>query len=109
MKLRAAIILAVSTVLFSSTVFAQHGGRWASGHAHGSLNHRGGAYWVAPAVIAGVAVYALTRPHVYVAPPVTYVPQPVYIQQETVYVPRCSEWREVQDAYGTIVRERTCY
>ena len=116
MKIRAAIILAVSALLFSSTAFAQHGGRWASGHAHGSFNHRGGAHWVAPAVVAGIAVYALTRPHVYAAPPVTYIqtpvytyPQQTYIQQESVNVPRCSAWREVEGADGIITRERTCY
>ena len=70
--------------------------------------HNGGGWgWVAPAVVGGVIVYEATRPPVYVAPP----PPPVVVQQVPVYTPvtTCSEWREVVQPDGRIVRERTCY
>jgi hypothetical protein len=116
MKLRAAVILAVSAVLLSTSAIAQHRGGHGGHHGgHHGGGWGGGSRWIVPAVISGVAVYALTRPTYYTPPPVVYTqptyvyPQQTYIQQEPIYVPRCSEWRETQDAYGTIHRERTCY
>ena len=63
-----------------------------------------GYNWVAPLVIGGAVTYALTRP----APVI--VEQPVVVQQvpQTINTIQCSEWREVMQADGTVVKERTC-
>jgi hypothetical protein len=64
--------------------------------------------WVAPTIIGGVIGYEMARNY----PPVV-VQQPVIVQQTpaTVYYGQtqtCSEWIEVQQSDGTIVRTRTC-
>ena len=64
-----------------ATSFA--GNAIADGH-HGGYYHHGGGNgwgWVAPAVIGGAVVYAVTRPQTVVVqqPQVVYVPQPAAV------------------------------
>lgn len=90
------ILILITTLLFSTLLYA--------GPHHRHFHHRHYqpfynppiVHWVAPALIGGVVTYALTRPTPYTE---VIVEQPV---------PQCSEWREVQQQDGTIVRERFC-
>ena len=87
--------IAIALLTASTSLFAQHGHYGYHNHYHGG---GGGWGWVAPALIGGAVVYAATRP-------------PVVVQQVPVYTPvtTCSEWREVIQPDGRVVRERTCY
>ena len=87
-------------LMISVPVMAQHH----HGHGHGFRhnNWHGNSNWVAPAIIGGVVTYVLTRP---TPQPVVIEQQPIILQQQTV----CSSWKELQQADGTILRERTCY
>ena len=70
-------VFAILLLTISTSLFAQHGHY---GHRH---HHHGGSWgWVAPALIGGAAVYAITRPPVVVQQP------PVVVQQspEIVYI-----------------------
>ena len=72
---------------------------------HHHWNHHHG--WIAPVIIGGALGYALTRPNIVQAPIVEYntlVPIPA----NTPQVVTCSEWREVLNPDGNIVKERTC-
>ena len=99
-KLIALILLAGSLSAQSQPGFRHH-------HHHGYYS--GYNYgWVAPTIIGGVIGYEIARNY----PPVV-VQQPVIVQQApaTVYYGQtqtCSEWIEVQQSDGTIVRTRTC-
>jgi len=84
-------------MIMTTSVYAQH-----HGYGHG---YRGPHYgWVAPVIIGGAIGYGLSR---YYNPPVVIQQTPVYIP--TTPVTTCSEWREVVQPDGRIVRERTCY
>lgn len=72
-------------------------------HRHWHNNYN----WVAPAIIGGAVAYGLTRPYVIEQPVIVQEP-PVVYQSEPVYN-GCSQWREIQQPNGTIIRERTCY
>ena len=81
-------------MIMTTSVYAQH-----HGYGHG---YRGPHYgWVAPVIIGGAIGYGLGR----------YYNPPVVVQQVPVYTPvtTCSEWREVVQPDGRVVRERTCY
>lgn len=55
--------------------------------------------WIVPgAIIGGATVYYLERPWTRIEP------VPNIVEQQTV----CSEWREIQQPDGTILRERLC-
>lgn len=84
------------------------------GHGHGHMHrhfHRAPPVvvyrdynWVAPVVggvILGAVINEAARPRV--------VEQPVIVQPVQPTQPVCTEWREIQQADGTIARERTCY
>ena len=67
-------------------------------HRHHHWNHHHPHHWVAPAIIGGVIGYALTRPAT-----------PIIVEQQVIpATPVCTEWREVQQADGSIIRERYC-
>ena len=94
------LLLSLALVSASLPVLAQHYGY---GHRHGHWHYRGhNGDWVAPLIIGGVvgAVIANNRQQE------TIVLQnpPVYVQRQIV----CTEWKEIQNADGTIYRERTC-
>ncbi len=91
--------LLLSLALFVAVpAMAQHHGHR---HFHHYYKHHGhGNHWIAPLIVGGVVTYALTRPQ---TQPVI-VEQPVYVQREPV----CTPWKEVQQADGSVVRERTC-
>ena len=89
----------------SQTAHAQPGFRHHYHHGYYPGYNYG---WVAPTIIGGVIGYEIARNY----PPVV-VQQPVIVQQApaTVYYGQtqtCSEWIEVQQSDGTIVRTRTC-
>lgn len=87
-------ILAIALILFSGVASAH-------GYGHGGGYHRPHYNWAAPVIIGGALGYGLGR---YYAAPVITQPAPVYVPTQT-----CSEWREVIQPDGRIVRERTCY
>jgi hypothetical protein len=95
-------LLAISILAVSASASAQH-------HHHGGYRHGGGGWgWVAPAVIGGTVVYAMTRPPVVVQqqPPVVIQQQPMgghVWQQQT-----CTPWTETMMADGSITRTRIC-
>ncbi len=80
-------LIATLLILTSSVAFAQHrnpyGYATGSPQQHHHHHHHGNDWrWVAPAIIGGAVVYAMTRPPVVVQqPPVVVMPQPdiVYI------------------------------
>lgn len=80
------------SVLFSPALAGPHHHHRPHHHPHWHQPHYN---WVAPAIIGGVVGYAITRPSV------------VVVEQQPV-APICTEWREVQQADGTIIRERYC-
>ncbi len=105
-KILASLLLTVVVM----PAFAQHHHRH-----HGGFHHHGKHHvhryhhnysWVAPVIIGGAVTYALTRP----APVIVQEP-PVIIDHSIITVSpaeTCTPWREIQQADGTIVRERTC-
>ncbi len=91
-------LLLVLALFVAVPAIAQHHGHRNFHHHykhHGHNNH-----WIAPLIVGGVVTYALTRPN---QQPVI-VEQPVYVQREAV----CTAWKEIQQADGSVVRERTC-
>lgn len=91
-------LLGIALLVFSTTVFAQHG-HGHRGHHHGHWRHHGGGWhWVVPAIIGGVIVYEVTKP----APP----PQQVVVIQPQEN--NCSPWTEIENGDGSITRTRTC-
>lgn len=80
-------LIATLLILTSSVAFAQHrnpyGYATGSPQQHHHHHHHGNDWrWVAPAIIGGAVVYAMTRPPVVVQqPPVVVMPPPdiVYI------------------------------
>ena len=72
-------VLGIALLTIGTSLFAQHGHY---GHRHNHYHGGGGWGWVAPALIGGAAVYAITRPPVVVQQPPVIVQQPsdiVYI------------------------------
>ena len=103
-KLLTAVVLAVALV---GTASAQHRHHGHHGH-HNQYRHNGSGNWI-PVLIGGAivgAAIANSKEPVVLQPQPTIVYQhpPVYVQRQTV----CTEWREIQNADGTIYRERTC-
>lgn len=111
-KILASLLLATAVV----PAFAQHHGHRHPGfHNHNGFHHHGRYHapryyhnhgWVAPMIIGGVVTYALTR-----SAPVIIQEPPIIIDQPVVTVSpveTCTAWREIQQADGTIIRERTC-
>lgn len=87
------IIFSVVLSAISFPVFAQHGHHQRHHHHHWHYNNN----WIAPAIIGGVIGYALTRPEV------------VVVEQQRVQpAPVCTEWREILQSDGTVIRERFC-
>ena len=70
-------IIAILILVATTSVFAQHGHYGHRHHHHGS-----GLGWVAPALIGGAVVYAITRPPVVVQQPPVVMQQP----SEIVYI-----------------------
>ncbi len=99
-KILASLVLTFAVL----PAFAQHHHRHHGGfHHHGKHHVHRYHYnygWVAPVIIGGAVTYALTRP----APVIVQEP-PVIIDHS---VETCTPWREIQQADGAIVRERTC-
>ena len=97
----------IALILFAGSLSVQAQPGFRHHHHHGY--YPGYNYgWVAPTIIGGVIGYEIARNY----PPVV-VQQPVIVQQApaTVYYGQtqtCSEWIEVQQSDGTIVRTRTC-
>ena len=98
--------IATLLILTSSVAFAQH--RNPYGYATGSPqhhhhHHHGSDWrWVAPAIIGGAVVYAITRPPVVVQqPPVVTAPPTdiVYIDG----VPYRKQWILVNGAYQEVL------
>lgn len=67
-------LIALLLVTLSATAMAQHRH---GGHHHGHGGHGWG--WVAPALVTGAVVYAITRPPVVVQQPPVVVQQPTDI------------------------------
>jgi len=87
------------SLLVSSSAFAQH-----HHHGHWRPHHSGGWGWVVPAVVGGVVVYEITKPHVVVQqPPVVVQQPPVVVQQQN-----CSPWTEIRNPDGSVTVTRTC-
>lgn len=89
-------ILISSIALFFSTIAIagpHHHHRHFYHHRHYSPPV---VHWVAPAIIGGAVTYALTKPQPYTE---------IIVEQPVV---QCTEWREVQQQDGSIVRERFC-
>jgi hypothetical protein len=126
------VLFAASTTIATTTAYARdhgHGrdhGRSHHGYQQHHNNHHGGhsyrqpSYghhhhkhrsndwdWVAPALIGGAVVYAVTREP---EPVVVQQRPPVYVQPQTsIQSGRCSGWIEEEMYDGTIRRTRTCY
>jgi len=100
----AAVALSVCSVAVAGGHRHGYGGHGHYQHRHFNNHHWHHNHgWVAPLIIGGAVTYALTRPNpIIVDQPVIVqqVPQPVQVQ--------CTEWREVLQADGQIVKERTC-
>jgi hypothetical protein len=83
----------------------------AYGHGHQGFHDRccyrgNGMGWVAPAIIGGVIGYELTRPSVYVAPPVFIEQPPVYISPQPYYQapPVGYHWQQMIDPQTGIAK-----
>lgn len=64
--------------------------------------HGNGWGWVAPAVVGGAVVYAVTRPPV-------VVQQPVIVQDNRVINDsNCSPWTQIRNPDGSVTVTRTC-
>lgn len=93
-----ALVLGLSTTLFSSAVSAHEYER----HYYRSYYHGGASDWVAPLVIGGVAGYILAQPRqqtVIVQQPV-YQPLPSYVPAEPVY-----QYQQIYDANCACYRQ----
>ena len=96
------LLLSLLLMVFSAPVFA--GPHHHRHHGHHHWNHAHPGKWIAPVIIGGVVGYALAQPSVAQPAPVIVQQQPVYIQENV----NCTEWKEVVQPNGTIVRERYC-
>ena len=94
------ILLSLLLMVFSAPAFAGP----AHHHRHHHHGHHHAGRWIAPVIIGGVVGYALAQPSVAQPAPVIVQQQPVIIQEAT----NCTEWKEVMQPNGTIVRERYC-
>jgi len=100
------VLLAMSLVLLTGSVSAQHFGH----HGHyGHGGYRGGGWGWGPVLggaLAGAVIYDIyNRPVVVQQPPVVVQQQqPVMVQQNQ----NCTPWTETQHTDGTITRTRTC-
>ncbi len=87
-KKLAAILIASSLALTSTSIAYADGGRhhgWYGHHRHHHHHHRGGGNWVGPAAvlaITGLAIGAAAYNNAYATP----APAPVYVQPQPVYV-----------------------
>ena len=87
-------LIATLLILTSSVAFAQHrnpyGYATGSPQQHHHHHHHGNDWrWVAPAIIGGAVVYAMTRPPVVVQQPPVVVQQPPVVvmpQPDIVYI-----------------------
>jgi hypothetical protein len=105
--------LATLLILTSSVAFAQH--RNPYGYATGSPQHHhhhrhgGDLRWIAPAIITGAVVYAITRPPVVVQQPPVVIQQPPVVaapSNDIVYidgVPYRKQWILVNGAYQEVL------
>lgn len=96
------LLLSLLLMVFSAPAFA--GPHHHRHHGHHHWNHAHPGKWIAPVIIGGVVGYALAQPSVAQPAPVIVQQQPVVIQDAT----NCTEWKEVMQPNGTIVRERYC-
>lgn len=96
------ILLSLLLMVFSAPAFA--GPAHHHRHHHGYHHHAHAGRWIAPVIIGGVVGYALAQPSVAQPAPVIVQQQPVIIQEAT----NCTEWKEVMQPNGIIVRERYC-
>lgn len=100
------ILLALGLTIISASASAQM-------HQQHGLHYRPHYYnynWVTPMVIGGVVGYGIYR--------WTQPVQPVIVQPYPVYTPvpapppvqpaNCGPWVEIQNADGTVTRQRTC-
>lgn len=92
------ILLSLALMIALPAMAQHHHGRhhWQHRPHHGHAHN-----WIVPALIGGTVVYMATRPE----PRTIIVDQPVVVQKETV----CTAWKEIQQADGSIIRERMCY
>ena len=74
---------------------------------HRHHHRQGGGNWVAPVIVGGVIVYALTRNYYEPVYNYGYVPPPPVVVQQPMRS-ACTPWTETQHADGTITRTRTC-
>lgn len=108
------ILASLAALAISTPALAQHNYQRQHQHHH----HRHGS-WVAPAIIGAIGTAIIidqygrqrqvivdNNPPVIVSstPPVVYNP-PVVVHNPVV---TCTDWREVQDEYGRVYRERIC-
>jgi len=114
-KILAAGIIGVVSLTSVPAMAQQYRGVYATGvpphHRHIPQRHHHGD-WVTPMIIGGVIGYAITRSYdpVVVQQPPVIVQQPPVIFNPPVAInsPVCSPWIEIQQADGTITRQRTC-
>lgn len=94
------ILLSLLLMVFSAPAFAGPYHHHHRHHGHHHWNHSQPGRWIAPVIIGGVVGYALAQQPA----PLIVQQQPVIVQDST----NCTEWREVMQSDGTIVRERFC-
>ena len=91
-------LIAILTLVFSSTAFAQHHGhRGHHGHFkphHPHWHHSHG--WIVPAIVGGAVVYAVTRP----SPVIVQQPQQVVVTNEYMVVDGVTYKRELMVING---------
>lgn len=87
-------LMAATALALVTTTAGAHGGR--HHHHQHHHHHHDRTWWVAPAVIAGVVTYAITRPQVEPPPQVIQVPPaPPGWRYETILDARCNCYRVV--------------
>ena len=96
------LLISLLLMVFSAPAF--EGPHHHRHHGHHHWNHAHPGKWIAPVIIGGVVGYALAQPSIAQPAPVIVQQQPVIIQEAT----NCTEWKEVMQPNGTIVRERYC-
>lgn len=99
------LLLSLLLMVFSAPAFAgPHHHHRHHGHQHWNHHHHHAGRWIAPVIVGGLVGYALAQPTIVNSAPIV-VQQPLPATETYL---TCTEWKEVMQSNGTIVRERYC-
>jgi len=95
-------LIALLLIVSAIPAFAgpHHHRHHSHGYGHHHWNYTYPGRWIAPVIIGGVIGYTISQQ----SAPVIVQQQPVIIGS----VVNCTEWKEVMQPNGVIVRERFC-